>query len=97
MTSEERLDRLERVAKLLVRAGFRARRELNEKVNIIINAQIKTEERLNKLVESQTHTDEQLRALLKSQQELAESQKLTDARLNTLIDIVRRDRNGDST
>ncbi len=40
MTSEQRLDRLERVAKLFVRAGLRARRtiqEQSEKINIIIS------------------------------------------------------------
>jgi len=48
MTSEQRLDRLERIAKLFVRAGLRERgnrRELDDKINIIINAQIAYEER----------------------------------------------------
>ena len=43
MTSEQRLDRLERVAKLFVRAGPRARRgmrEQDEKINVIIDNQI---------------------------------------------------------
>jgi len=45
MTSEQRLDRLERIAMLMVRAGARVRREQNEKINIIIDSQIRTEER----------------------------------------------------
>lgn len=80
---EERLDRLERIAKLLVRAGLRARRELrqqDDKITIMMDAQIKNEERFAKLAQAQT--------------ELAESQTETDRRLNALIDIVWEGRNG---
>jgi pyruvate-formate lyase len=83
--TEERLDRLERIAKLLVRAGLRARRELrqqDDKITIMIDAQIKNEERFAKLAEAQT--------------ELAESQAHTDRRLDALIDIVKESRNGKS-
>ena len=93
------------------RAGLRVRREQNEKINIIIDAQIKNEdrfaqneERFAKLAESQRLTDERFKELAESQKELAESQKelaesqkLTDQELNTLIDIVRHDRNGNSS
>jgi hypothetical protein len=82
---EERLDRLERIAKLLVRAGLRARREMryqDDKITIMIDAQIKNEERFAKLAEAQT--------------ELAESQAHTDRRLDALIDIVKEGRNGKS-
>ena len=64
---EERLDRLERIAKLLVRAGLRARRELrqqDDKITIMIDAQIKNEQRFAELVESQKHTDRRLDALI---------------------------------
>ena len=50
--TEERLDRLERIAKLLVRAGLRARREMrqqDDKITIMIDAQIKNEERFAEL------------------------------------------------
>jgi len=83
--AEERLDRLERIAKLLVRAGLRARREMrqqDDKITIMIDAQIKNEERFAKLAEAQT--------------ELAESQAHTDRRLDALIDIVKEGRNGKS-
>ncbi len=83
--SEDRLDRLERIAKLLVRAGLRARRELrqqDDKITIMIDAQIKNEDRFAKLAEAQT--------------ELAESQAHTDRRLDALIDIVKQGRNGKS-
>ena len=48
MTHEQRLDRLERIAKLFVRAGARYRRDLRElgdKLNILVDTQIKNEER----------------------------------------------------
>jgi hypothetical protein len=80
---EERLDRLERIAKLLVRAGLRARRELrqqDDKITIMMDAQIKNEERFAKLAQAQT--------------ELAEAQAQTDRRLEALIDIVKESRNG---
>jgi non-homologous end joining protein Ku len=83
--TEERLDRLERIAKLLVRAGLRARRELrqqDDKITIMMDAQIKNEERFAKLVQAQT--------------ELAESQAHMDRHLDALIDIVRESRNGKS-
>ncbi len=86
MTNDERVDRLERIAKLLVRAGLRARREMrqqDDKITIMIDAQIKNEERFAKLVQAQT--------------ELAESQAHTDRRLDALIDIVKEGRNGKST
>ena len=82
---EERLDRLERIAKLLVRAGLRARREMrqqDDKITIMMDAQIKNEERFAKLAQGQT--------------ELAESQAHTDQQLDALIDIVKNGRNGKS-
>ena len=48
MTHEQRLDRLERIAELFVRAGVRYRRylrELGDKLNILVDTQIKNEER----------------------------------------------------
>jgi hypothetical protein len=67
MTAEERLDRLERIARLMVRAGLRARREMrqqDDKITIMIDAQIRNEERFAKLAESQAHTDRRLDALI---------------------------------
>ncbi|HKZ78101.1 MAG TPA: hypothetical protein VJ124_07225 [Pyrinomonadaceae bacterium] len=85
MTTEERLDRLERIARLMVRAGLRARRQMrdqDEKINIMIESQMKNEERFARLAESQL--------------QLAESQAHTDRRLDALIDIIREGRNGKS-
>ncbi len=67
MTPEQRLDRLERVAKLMIKAGLRARHQIREqdsKIGIMIDAQIRNEERFAKLAESQTHTDRRLDALI---------------------------------
>ena len=85
MTPEQRFDRLERILKLMIKAGLRARRQTrkhDQKIRIIIDAQIRNEERFArneerfaKLTESQTHTDQ---------------------RLDALIDIIREGRNGKS-
>ena len=85
MTPEQRLDRLERVCKLIVRAGLRERRgqrEQDEKINIIIDAQVKNEERF-------ARNEERFA-------KLAESQAQTDRRLAALINIVRKTQNGKS-
>jgi hypothetical protein len=144
MTSKQRLDRLERIAKLFVRAGLRARRnmkEQDEKINIIINNQIEYDERFaglnrsldrshnelsqslqwshNELSQSIERSHNELSQSLKwshselsqsiershnelsqslkeSHKELAKAQLHTNQRLDSLIDIVRRDRNGNS-
>ena len=67
MTPEARLDRLERLVKLIVKAGLRARHEMrhqDEKIRILIDAQIKNEERFGALADSQAHTDRRLDALI---------------------------------
>lgn len=60
MTPEQRLDRLERVVKLMVKAGLRARshmREQGDKINMIIDFQMHNEESFAKLTEAQANTD----------------------------------------
>jgi len=67
MTPEQRFDRMERIVKLMIKAGLRARRQTREhdqKIGIIIDAQIRNEERFAKLTESQRHTDQRLDALI---------------------------------
>jgi hypothetical protein len=85
MKQEERLDRLERIAKLMVRAGLRARREMrqqDDKITIMMDAQLKNEDRFAKLAQAQT--------------ELVESQKHTERCLEALIEILQEGRNGKS-
>ena len=106
MTPEDRLDRLERIAKLMVRAGLRARREMrqqDDKITIMIDAQIKNEDRFAELAEAQAKNEGRFAELAESQKntdrilaELAESQKHTDRRLDALIDMVQEGRNGKS-
>ena len=68
MTHEQRLDRLERIAKLFVKAGLRQRanlRRMDEKINILNDAQIKNEDgmaelrkNMNEMLEAQKRNDE---------------------------------------
>lgn len=67
MTPEQRLNRLERVVKLLVKAGLRARshmREQGDKINMIIDFQMHNEESFAKLTEAQANTDRRLTELI---------------------------------
>ena len=67
MTPEQRLDRLERVVNLMVKAGLRARSQMREqgnKIDIIIDFQIHDEARFAKLTQAQTNTDRRLTELI---------------------------------
>jgi len=93
VTPEQRLDRLERIAKLFVKAGLRARanaREQDQKINIVIDWQVRNEERFAELNAAQV-------SLAEAQTRLADSQAHSDRRLDALIDIVREGRNGKSS
>ena len=70
----------------LTTAGFK---EINEKISVVIGAQIRTEENVSSLTEK-------ISALTERMNELAEAQAHTDQRLNAIIDIIREDRNGRS-
>ena len=61
--SDRRLDRLENLAKLFVRAGRRERREGRERINALIEAQIRNEAIVAALVESQTRDRENINKL----------------------------------
>lgn len=105
------MDRVERILKLFVRAGVRYRRdsrELGDKLNIMVNAQIKNEERFkqneaafqSRSVEYEKRFNRNEERLAKLSQktdqkfaELAESQARTERSLAELIKIV-RGRNG---
>jgi hypothetical protein len=91
VTSEQRLDRLERIAMLMVRAGARVRGEQNERINIIIEAQIRNEDRFATLAEDLARSHNELSHSLN---ELAKAQTRTENRLDSLIEIITKDRNG---
>jgi hypothetical protein len=104
MTPEQRLDRLERIAKLLASAGMRTRRDLrrdlwdhDHKINYLANLQIENEERFAKLAESHAKLAESQAHLDESHVRLAESQANTNQRLDALIDIIKDGRNGGSS
>jgi hypothetical protein len=76
MTPEQRLDRLERIVKLMVRAGLRERKDTREKINALIGAQMRTEEAMTKMAQAQAS--------------LTQSLANTDGKLNALINTVER-------
>lgn len=90
MTPEQRLDRLELIAKLLVRAGIRARREMNEKINILLDARIrnderfaKTDEKFARLAETSAQSDEKFAQIMK---QLAGKSAETDDKFARLVE-----------
>ena len=99
MIPERRLDRAERLLMLIIQAGYRARqqsRAQDEKINILIDSQIKTDEQLKSLRDN----DERLQAgqarLDKVMAELAEEHKATERSLKSFLDGLQKDRNGKS-
>ncbi len=66
--------------KLAIRAGLRERRDTRDKLNALIDAQVRTEGAMARLAEAQ--------------RELAQAGAHTDRRLDALIDIVRGQQGG---
>jgi hypothetical protein len=77
---EERMDSLIGIVSDLANATLNYFNSLEDKVVMLVDAQIKTEERVSDLADKM--------------KELAEAQAHTDKRLDALIDIVREGRNG---
>ena len=103
MTPEQRLARLERVTKMLVRKGRKVRsewreqsREQAEKINILIHMHMKIDEQLARTDAQIERTDAQIASLAVAQAELAKSQKLTDRALRAFIKSLRKGQNGHS-
>ncbi len=82
MAPERRLDRLESIVKLMIKAGRRERRESREKVNALIDAQMRTEqvlarfarrteEEMAHLARAQANTEESLKALIETVDRIA--------------------------
>ncbi|HEY0170912.1 MAG TPA: hypothetical protein VGB98_07810 [Pyrinomonadaceae bacterium] len=102
MTGEQRLDRLERIVKLMIKAGLRARRqsrEQDEKINILIEMQMNNDERYEKRFteneERFAKNEEKLAVLAAKTDEkfaaMAEAQK---SLANTVERIITDRRNG---
>ena len=64
--------------------------ELNEKINILIHAQMKTTEQISGLTIGHEKLEREMT-------ELAKSQRLTDQSLRAFIDSLRKGRNGNSS
>lgn len=88
MTPERRLDRLESIVKLMIKAGRRERRETREKINALIDAQLRTEATLDQFAR---RTDDEMARLAHVQTETAESLK---ALIDTVDRIAKERRNG---
>ena len=79
MSPEERLKRLERVAKLLVTSGRRARSDLRTGINALIDAQLRNEYSFN----------ERFAKLSGAQDRLSGAQDRTDAQIRQLVSAQR--------
>ena len=100
MTTDQRLDRIERILILYFNSGRRERRrvrEMDEKINILINAQIKNEGGFRELREQSKETNRAMREMFREIRDLfwktderinrlADAQKRTDRKLNELSD-----------
>lgn len=79
MAPERRLDRLENIVKLMIKAGRRERKETREKINALIEAHMRHEEAY---AQSKQRTDEAMvelaRAQANTQEALARSQMRTE-------------------
>ncbi|HVQ40542.1 MAG TPA: hypothetical protein VMS31_23575 [Pyrinomonadaceae bacterium] len=89
MTPEDRIDRLERLAKLFASHGLRWRNEFQTKLEILVDAQLRTEAAFERNEGRFARNEDRFA-------QLADSQIHSDQRLDALIDIIRQDRNGNS-
>ena len=91
MTDEQRLDRLERIVRLMIKAGLRARRESreqNEKINILVDSQMRTDARLVALAE---RTDRRFAEVAAAQKE---TEKQVQSLAATVEKVITERRNG---
>ena len=85
MTTDQRLDRIERILILYYNAGRRELkrvREADEKINILINAQIKNEDGFRQLKERLDQTDRQMQETDRHMQETDRRMRETDRKWN---------------
>ena len=102
MNSERRLDRMEQLLRLLIRAGKRGRTKLNdldERITMLINAQMATEDQLREMNEQSKamrddldHRSREVFELFRMTDErlgrLTEAQMFSDKKLNALIERI---------
>ena len=93
MTNEQRLDRLERIAKLFVSAGRaerRNRKQLDEKIDILINFQIENEQRFAKNEERFAKNEERFAKVAETVNQIVQAQKRSDERIDALAEAQTR-------
>jgi ABC-type transporter Mla subunit MlaD len=83
MTQEQRLDRLERMLLLVVKAGARERKSIRKRMD-------ETDDKIDALIDAQIRTEEALTTLAHSQADLTRGFATTDERVNALINTVER-------
>jgi hypothetical protein len=83
MSSEQRLDRLERMLLLVVKAGARERKVIRKRFK-------ETDEKIDALIGAQMRTEEAMAVLARSQANLADAHASTDEKLNALINTFER-------
>jgi uncharacterized protein YwgA len=101
MKTDGRIDRLERIVKLAVRAGLRERRNTREKINALIAASERADERMSALAAAQQRgeeaTQEKINALIAASERadermeaLAAAQERTDEQMKALAAAQKR-------
>lgn len=96
MTPEQRLDRLETLARFFIVAERRHRKNIHaqdEKIDILINMQIQSEERFN---ERFARNEERFERVHQTIERLVAAQTRTEENLQALIDALRRTNFGGS-
>ena len=98
MTPEQRFKRVERILARLATRGRKTRSDFRDKINILIDAQIRSEEvwlRHKEEWRAESRAiNEQIKNVALAQAELTKSQKLTDRALRDFINSLRKDQNG---
>jgi hypothetical protein len=87
MTPEQRLDRAEYILVRLAKSGRQARTEFRQKINMLINAQMRNEEAWR--AESDA-TNEKLNILIRTQMDTSEQIKRTDEQLKQTGEQLRQ-------
>lgn len=93
MTPEQGLDRIERIAKLFVREGLRARqrsREQDERLNILVNYQIRNDEKFAAHEEKFGNHDEKMNILFNQQIRNDEKFAGQDEKFANLLEVHRQ-------
>ena len=93
MNSEHRLDRMEQLLRLLIRAGKRGRSKLNdldERITMLINAQMRTEDQLREMNEQSMAMRDESKVMRddldRRSREVFELFRMTDEKLGRLTE-----------